>query len=492
MRTYSPNITAMRKKVKKAHKKNRSVGLLYLIGTLALIVLAFLPCLKIKFADGGQTLSILTFYKALLLAFEGNFVALFVFLLYLVMAIILLVEFFRIFSQFRRAAKKNERNVNACNRNLSAMEKMGDMFSFVFTSVVIIYFLIYIITPTTGDIMIERGAEVFDLWGYIFLAIGLLVHFVAGAIGGTSTLFIVGVSVEERKRTDNIMVFVLRNLIQVAATAAIFYFVTPILTIHNFLATFDLAGLTSNMDQLIGLVLQIVAIVMMIFLLKNAMSTIEYNLMGMEAVGIQRTAVFALLTGIVCVGAFVLDKNWTVTPAEMILNYLLAAIAGIVCFVLNLIVYPREKKEKAPEAPIRDWNEVKQPEKAEEEKKEPSTQFTGLPTSIDLKLVMPERDVADNNHAMQIGEAATKYEVDCPSCGKKLSVKQAPYHRCPCCGKVFRLQIGKIGKVLPESEKTTELSKKGKRNKRTKTAKQAENVSPSTPVLTEKLSFDAE
>lgn len=495
MRTYSPNITAMRKKVKKAHKKNRLVGLLYLIGTLALIVLAFLPCLKIKFADGGQSLSILTVYKALLLAFQGNFVALFVFLLYLVMTIILLVEFFRIFSQFRRVAKKNDRNVNACNRNLSAMEKMGDMFSFVFTTVCIIYFLIYVITPTTGDIMIERGKDVFDLLGYVFLAVGLLIHFVAGAIGGTSTLFIVGVSVEERKRTDSIWVFVLRNLIQVAATAAIFYFVTPVLTVHNFLATFDVAGLTSNMDHLIGFVLQIVAIVMMIFLLKNAMSTIEYNLMGMDAFGIQRTAIFALITGIVCAAAYVLDKNWTATPPEMILNYLLAAIAGVVCFVLNLVIYPREKKEKAPEEPIRDWKEVKQSENAQEENKETKEakpQFTGLPSSIDLKLVMPEREFAEENPSMQIGVAATKYEVDCPNCGKKLSVKQAPYHRCPCCGKVFQLNIGKIGKVRCDDEDVVDVPEKGKKKKKEKKAKKAKNVTATTPALPEKLSFDAE
>lgn len=481
MKTYSPNIAAMRKKVKKAHKKNRFVGLLYLIGTLALIVLAFLPCLKIKFADGGVDLSILSFYKALLLAFEGNIAALLVFLLYLVMIVILLAEFFRIFSQFRRVMKKNDRNVNACNRNLSAMEKMGDMFSFVFTTVVIINFLIYVITPTIGDLRVERDQPLFNLLGYVFLAVGMLIHFVAGAVGGTSTLFIVGVGVEERKRTDSILVFVLRNLIQVVATAAIVYFVTPVLTLHHFFADFSIANL-------IAFILQVVAVVFIVILIKNSMSTIEYNLMGMDAFGIQRTAVFALLTGLVCVGAFILDKNTAVEPAEMIFNYLFAAIAGVVCFVLNMIIFPREKKEKEPEE-VRDWKEVKEEEKPQvEEKKQqqPVGQLTGLPTSIDLNLVIPKNRCPDDCKVANIGVAATKYEVDCPTCGKKLSVKQASYHRCPSCGKVFQLNIGKIGKLRPEGME--EEVQKGKKNKKVKKTKK---TAPEKPVLMEELSFDA-
>lgn len=481
MKTYSPNIAAMRRKVKKAHKKNRFVGLLYLIGTLALIVLAFLPCLKIKFADGGDDLSILSFYKALLLSFEGNIAALLVFLLYLVMIVILLAEFFRIFSQFRRVLKRNDRNVNACNRNLSAMEKMGDMFSFVFTTVVIINFLIYVITPTIGDLRVERDQPIFNMLGYVFLAVGLVIHFVAGAIGGTSTLFIVGVGVEERKRTDSILVFVLRNLVQVIATAAIVYLVTPVLTLHHFFADFTIVNL-------IAFILQVVAVVLIVILIKHAMSTIEFNLMGMDAFGIQRTAVFALLTGLVCVGAFILDKNTAVDPPEMIFNYLFAAIAGIVCFVLNLVIFPREKKEKEPEE-VRDWKEVKEAEKpqTEEKKEQPVAQLAGLPTSIDLNLVIPKNRCPDDCKVANIGVAATKYEVVCPTCGKKLSVKQASYHRCPACGKVFQLNIGKIGKTRPEGMEEEE-PKKGKKAKKEKKSKK---VAPEKPVLMEELSFDA-
>jgi predicted RNA-binding Zn-ribbon protein involved in translation (DUF1610 family) len=218
------------------------------------------------------------------------------------------------------------------------------------------------------------------------------------------------------------------------------------------------------------------------------MSTIEYNLMGMDAFGIQRTAVFALLTGLVCVGAFILDKNTAVEPAEMIFNYLFAAIAGVVCFVLNMIIFPREKKEKEPEE-VRDWKEVKEEEKPQvEEKKQqqPVGQLTGLPTSIDLNLVIPKNRCPDDCKVANIGVAATKYEVDCPTCGKKLSVKQASYHRCPSCGKVFQLNIGKIGKLRPEGME--EEVQKGKKNKKVKKTKK---TAPEKPVLMEELSFDA-
>ena len=160
----------------------------------------------------------------------------------------------------------------------------------------------YIITPTIGDMVVERNQTIFNMTGYIFLAVGLAIHFIAGTIGGTSTLFIVGVGVEERKRTDSVLVFLLRNLIQVVATAAIVYFVTPVLTLHHFFADFAIT-------DIVAFALQVVAVILIVVLIKHAMGTIEYNLMGMDAFGIQRTAVFALLTGLVCVGAFILDKT---------------------------------------------------------------------------------------------------------------------------------------------------------------------------------------
>lgn len=493
MRTYSPNIAAMRKKVKKVHNKNRLVGVLYLIGTLLLIVLAFFPCLKIKFADGGESLSLLSFFKALLLVFQGNVSALFVFLLYLIMTFILLVFFFRIFSQFRRVMRKNDRNVNACNRNLSAMEKMGDMFSFVFTTVVIMNFLMYILTPTTGDMMVQRNEPIFELFGYIFLVLGLVIHFVAGAIGGTSSLFIVGVSVEERKRADSIVLYVVRNAIQVVATLAIVYFVTPVLTIHNYIASFDFSAFSTNSSIMLGFLLQIVAVVFIIFLIKNAMSTIEFNLMGMDVSGFHRTAIFSLLTGLVCVGAFLVDKNWSVNPPAMIYNYLIAGIAGIVCFILSLAIRPRMPKEEDTEE-IREWKDVNaaKPERPGQEKapqvqqpQQPVAQMPALPASIDLNLVIPKSRCPEDCSIANIGMSATKYEVVCPTCGKKLSVKQASYHRCPSCGKVFQLNIGKIGKVGAfHEEEPINMNKKTKKVKKTK--KTTKN-----PVLTEELSLDS-
>ena len=209
MKAYSPNIAAMRKKVKKVHKKARFVGLLYLLGTLALVVLSLLPCTEIKFSNGKQ-LSILSFFSLFGLVFKGNIAAILILLAYLTLIFVALYCFFRIFSRFRRVMKKNERNVNACNRNVSAMEDMGDIFSFIFSSTVVLYMLIFVLTPSEGGLMIERDKPVLTLLGYIFLGVGALIHFVAGTIGGTSSLFIVGVSVEEKKREDKIITYVIR------------------------------------------------------------------------------------------------------------------------------------------------------------------------------------------------------------------------------------------------------------------------------------------
>lgn len=446
MAMYSQNIAAIRKKVRRVHKKARLVGWLYQLGAIIAVALAFFPCLKIQYIN-GDNLSIANFFKPFLWIFRGDFSGVFVFLLYLVLIISCLIYFFRICSFFRRVLKKNDKNVNACNRNVSAMEDMGVAFGHLIFTIFLIDVLMFVVTPSVGKIMVDRTQMPITLWGYVFIAVAMLIRFLAGGIGATSSLFIVGVSVEEKKRTDNVWVYVIRSLIKVLVVFGLMVLVLPVCTIYDAIPNilkFNFDALMPNGDvmPLLGVVLQLAAIVLIGFALKHALSPLEFNLFGMDAYGIRKFAIYSLISGIICIGAFVVDKNWKADPPTMIYNYLIAGVVGVIGFVIDFIVKPRDGEKPAKEV-VRDWKDVKESkkQKVEVEEQQPvqiQQQPAAFPTSIDLHLTLPEPP----EH--KVGDLPTKWAVKCPTCGKDLMVKEAPYHRCPACGKVFCLNLGKV------------------------------------------------
>ena len=88
---------------------------------------------------------------------------------------------------------------------------------------------------------------------------------------------------------------------------------------------------------------------------------------------------------------------------------------------------------------------------------------------MEVKLMLPESLYSAPNIVM----SDKKWEVTCPTCGRMLSVKDAQYHRCPVCGKVFQLSKGTIAKnemqPLPEQPVPVKPSRrKARREKKAK------------------------
>ena len=461
MATKNQNIVAIRGRVKKTHKKARRVGFLYFIGTLILALCSLLPCSTIQY-ENGATLSIVNFFRPFLWVFDGDFSGIMVFFFYLTMLIFLVVKVIKVFPPYKRVLKKNHNNVNTCNRNVSAMEDLGEIFSSTFCGVLVLYSLMYVVTPDTGKIMVDRTSLVFSMLGWIMFAVATLIHFIGGAIGCTSSLFFVSSYIEERKRMEGVWIFVLRSLIKIGFTALVACFILPVCRIHTalpFIFDLDIAGLMPNGDimPLLGIVLQIVILVFLCNCIKHATSALEFNLLGMSAHGMTFYNKHILICGIVSVLAFVLDKDFTAAEPTTITNYLFAGLIGIVGFVLILIIKPKDYEEIEAGRSWDDLNETEKQPKKEVKKEEPEKETpapapvksplvysqnkggVNVPRTIDLRIVLP-----DSNVSKTVEEAPMKWQVVCPSCGKTLAVKQAPYHRCPVCGKVFRLNVGKI------------------------------------------------
>ena len=454
MALYHKNMSTTRA-IKKAHKKARIVGFLYFLGNLIVGILSLLGCLNLQYASGA-TFSILNFTKPFLSIFKGDYSGFLAFLMLLILLIIVIINIGRSFPKLRRAMKKNERNINACNRNVTAMEDLADIFSKTFSSVLVLYSLMYVCTKETGELYISREGMPLTIFGIITVAFGLIIHFVAGGIGATSSIFIVSASVEERKRESKVFPFIMRSFVKIVTIIAFLWLFLPASTIHNSLGAifgFKFDELMPNGDimPLLGLVLQIIALIMICVCVKNAVSPLEFNLFGMEAYGMRRFAVCALIGGIISLLVFVLGMN-NLKEEPMLISYLIIGVVAIISFVLDLIIKPREQGDKRLEdQPVQKKARAQVP--AQEPAQAPVEPQMSFPTTIDLRLIPPEMP---GQTAMMQGPM--KWEVLCPHCRKTLKVKEAPYHRCPACGKVFALNVGKVASGSAVAQEVVEAS----------------------------------
>ncbi len=528
---YNSNLSASRKRIKKAHSKAKLVSGLYTLGSLVLMVLVFLTTLNVKFA-GNYSLSIATFFRPLIGIFkEMNLVAVVSMVLYLFMVVFAIINFFKCFSKFGRILRRSYKNITTCNKNMLLMEEAGDAFSRTFVAYVIISFIITMLSYAQVDAAGNVIQMPFTLFGLIALAVGLVIHFVAGTIGGTISIFIVGASVEEKQREDKVGIFLLRNLVQVIVIAAIWYFFVPATNLYDQLGLMAnkspeclLTNPSKDMLAFIGLVLQPVACIWIIFLIKHSLSTTEYNLSGMYGPGMNVFRVFSIFTGITAAGLFVLD----LFKGEMISNYLLVAIVALVGFILDLIIKPRIPREPEPEEEIEE-EELPKEETKEQPKEQPQVCpllrpcLAGCgtrrpqpaqkpaeegeepaPPVVDYDEYVwtrngdtPPRPAGGLPYGMhpsipaQEPAAPTLWEVSCPNCHKQLSVKDGvKFNRCPSCGKVFQVRLGKL--VSPDADAPVPVEEeelpiqKGKKQKKEKVKKVKEKQKKSKKESVEK------
>lgn len=507
---YNSNLSASRKRIKKAHSKAKLVSGLYTLGSLALLALVFLTTLNVRFA-GDYSLSIATFFRPLLGIFKGSFdiVGVISMVLYLLLVIIALIGFFKCFSKFGRILRRSYKNVTTCNKNMLLMEEAGFAFSRTLVAYVVISFIITMLSYAQLNEAGEVIQMSFTLFGLIALAVGLIIHFVAGTIGGTISIFIVGASIDEKQREDKITIFLLRNLVQVIALAAIWYFFVPATNLYDQLGLMAqkspeclLTNPSKDMLAFIGLLLQPVACIWIIVLMKHALSTTEYNLSGMYGPGMNIFRIFSVFTMLTAVGLFVLD----LFKGNMIINYVMVAVIALVAFILDLIIKPRIPREPASaqeteeeEEPTEEQPQPQQPmcplmrpcmsgcatQKPQAQPQPQNAQATEMPVGpapvadYDEYVWTRNGDTPPRPVGLPSGmppapyshdaAAPTMWEVTCPNCSKQLSVKDGvEFNRCPSCGKVFKVRLGKLvspDMTPPAPVVVEEEPQKGKKKK---------------------------
>ena len=350
MKAYQTrNGAALRKRVRKAHSKAKFAGFLYLLGALACMVLACLPMLKID----GTDLWVVNFWKPFLGIFGANrdLLAIATSALYAIILLTCLINLLSSLGKLRWLTRNGTRYVNAYNKNMRAMDDMGKLFSGSFAAILNFYLLIYILQPSAAQKEISTYA-------YILLGAGLFIHFLAGLVSGKVSFFNVGSekgNVVEEKREYGLFVYFFRNLVQVAATAAIIYFFLPVCTLGDTLqSVLNKQNPFSDglLKTAVPVALQALTLLWVFVLVKHATATTEFNRFGIEGTGMKNYRVFSFFTFLTAGGAFALEYLNTKLDAAA-KDYLIIAGVAFVAFLVDCIFKSRVKEQEEEEqAPV--------------------------------------------------------------------------------------------------------------------------------------------
>ncbi len=479
------NASAWRKQVRKTHSNAKLAGVLYLLGSLAMAIFACLPMLSIN----GTALWAGNFYEPILKIFKTKLGVRVIAttILYAIVVIGGIVNFLRALKMIGPLTKNTLRYANNYNRNARAMEEIGERFSDSFATIINLHFLIYILQPSGTEV-------VFSFYAYAMLAIGFIVHFVAGIIGGQVSFFHVNGqfgSIEEEKRTCGIWVYLFRNAVQVVATVAIMYFFVPVCTLNRSV-------------ELVPFILQILLIIWIVMLVEHTTATTEFNYLGSEGAGMKKYRIFSFLVVLTAGGVIGLEYLAKKTFTDVATSYAIIAGVAFVAFFLDCIFksdpqdeemedtdeqstqpfmpYPAnvnaQGQPRAPYAPMKNGSSTYQPVYIPVYY--PYSQNDGAPFMRPVCAPTPAPTSPYANDALSVENrpapspapahlqpkkvatngAETKplskldsinevhkldlnkeWRVRCPQCGKELMVSErTPYHRCPSCSKIFQIK----------------------------------------------------
>lgn len=480
-------------RVRKAHEKANFVGILYLLGALAMVGLVCMPSLVI---NGGK-LWIAEFWKPFKDVFNSatrSYYAILISVLYFFIVLTAVVNFFKCFSHVTWLSKRSLKYVNGYNLNAEAMEEIGKCFSGSFAAFIIFYLIMYLILPA--------GSVAFTYWTYATLGAGLFIHFLGGLVGGKVSYFETsenGYETVEEKRSCRLFVYFFRNVVQIGAIFGIVWFFVKVVNFHEIVKTaltFKNPVSGGLMDAVLPLVLQVVILLCLIVLIKHATAATEYNHLGIDGRGMKNFRVFSFFTFLAAGGLFAVEY-FVIQPATVDYTFLIIAGIAFAAFLIDCIFKSRPKyDEDKNEQPVSEFTAYAQPVRLQQNQQQvqqpiyfpvyyPMPSAPQQPTVVERIVEKPtpapapviiqpmpapqavqakaeadavKREESEKKAAVSY-DPKKEYKVRCPQCGKELSVKDvSPYHRCPACDKVFRLD--KFQKFAPNPNYKPKTKKK--------------------------------
>lgn len=338
----------LRTKIAAAQSRAKTVGIIYLLASIALAALAFLPMLTLNGTAEGN-LWVLTFWKPFLYfkdfkSIDGAKISeLVVALLYTLILLSVVINVLRSFKKLGWLFKKKPSRLNGYNRNVFAMEDLGKLFSGSFHIIIAFGVLIYLLTKGNGATVSMNPP-----YAIVAGALALVVHFVCGIAGGSIHLYVVeNGMIEEEKRRGFLIVPFVRNLIQFAAVGGICWFMlktNAIAELASVVVNLDFDAITKDIMAFVPKAAVLLVYLCWLVLLKHATGITEYDRDGRYASGAYNFRIFAFLTLLFAGAAFGIGHF---VQKKTVYEYLYVALIALGAFVVEIIFrkYPDNRQE---------------------------------------------------------------------------------------------------------------------------------------------------
>ncbi|MBQ9729019.1 MAG: hypothetical protein IJV85_05415 [Clostridia bacterium] len=331
----------MKKRIAKAQRKSKWIGLLYIVGIVVLAAVGFVvPLVESKFAFQ----EIMTIFGAMGTN-KFSEIALFTVLLRMITMVVVAVNVIKALGKLGWLFKRKASRLYGFNRNAYAMEDLGKLFASSFK---------WLFTSTLLILVIDWSAKLVDM-AVIILIVALVIHFFCGHVAGNVSLFNIQDGISEVRRKANRFVPFVRNLIQVVVVYFTVSYFVQASTILDFFsvamadAGVDFGKLDTVMAGIGGLIgalmgtpegivalLQIFTLVAIIVLEAHAFNNSEFDMDGADRAGRNVFPIWSLITGVLALVTYFMGSASMAAEAANATLYI--AIIAIVSFIIELIL----------------------------------------------------------------------------------------------------------------------------------------------------------
>lgn len=379
-------------RIKRSQAQAKALGFFFLLGTLAVAVLACLPLATVN----GATLGVVAFWKPFATLFSGNVLANFkanteavlVAVLYAIMLLSLLINVIRSLTKLGWLFKSKASKLYGFNRNMYAMDGLAKIFSASFNCVIAYHLLIALVT----------GGIALSLLGYIALAFGVVWHLLLTPFTGNVSLYTTENGITEEKREVGNFAPIFRNVLQLVALGGIIFFFVKYVSktdvLGNAIATLVERGAKAFVDVPGSLIVPAICLVLTFFIIGMSAYVFgvkEYDSEGAKERGRKTNLVLSLFVFFITVAVYVVGL---ILKKGQITNELIyVALIALGMFILEILLckYPRVPVENADEVSVDEYLK-KDEEKYGEQKNDqmvtpfyPYPFFPQLPSNVDKK-----------------------------------------------------------------------------------------------------------
>lgn len=342
--TIPTKYSEIKHRIKRSQAQAKTLGFFYLLGVLAITVLACLPLAKVR----EVTLGVAGFWQPFTKLFEkggtmvellkANVIGVSIAVLYTCMLLGLLVNVLASFAKLSWLFKRNASKLYGFNRNMYAMEALAKLFSRTFNCVICFHLLIALVA----------GGMQLTVLSYVTLGVGLVWHLVLTPIAGNVSLYTTEDGIREEKRQVGNFTPIVRNVLQLGVTGVILYWfvrnIGKLCLVKSFivdLTTNGVKAITADPKLILVPVLSIVLTVLIMCMCAYALGIKEFDSEGAKERGRKGFLWISLFTFIIAVAIYVVGLLFAKHQLTRELIYI--ALVSLAMFVVEILLrkYPK-------------------------------------------------------------------------------------------------------------------------------------------------------